>query len=65
MGLLLVKELIMVDKEARTRAGEVRMRGLPYLKVRSEHAGIHASLHGYVSPFDILSSGHAGKYKSI
>lgn len=33
MGLLLVKELILIDKNAGTLAGEVRMRGLPYLKV--------------------------------
>ena len=32
MGLLLVKELIVIDKGAGVRAGEVRMRGLPYLQ---------------------------------
>jgi len=34
MGLLLVKELILVDKNAKIRAGHVRLRGLPYLQVR-------------------------------
>ena len=32
MGLLLVKELIVIDKGAGVRAGEVRMRGLPHLQ---------------------------------
>lgn len=33
IGLLLVKELIIVDKGSGVRAGDIRLRGLPYLKV--------------------------------
>jgi hypothetical protein len=33
MGLLLVKELILVDKNVGIRAGHIRLRGLPYLQV--------------------------------
>lgn len=33
IGLLLVKELIVVDKSGGVRAGDIRLRGLPYLEV--------------------------------
>ena len=38
MGLLLVKELILVDKTANVKAGNVRLRGLPYLQVLASPA---------------------------
>lgn len=34
IGLLLVKELILVDKNAGVRAGDIRLRALPYLQVQ-------------------------------
>ena len=37
IGLLLVKELIIVDKGSGVRAGDIRLRGLPYLKVPYRH----------------------------
>ena len=45
MGLLLAKELIVVDKSAGTRAGEIRMRGLPYLQVATASLDLDASSH--------------------
>ena len=33
MGLLLVKDLIIVDANSGIKAGEVRLRGVPFLQV--------------------------------
>ena len=35
MGLLLVKDLIVIDKSSQIRAGEIRLRGVPFLQVAS------------------------------
>ena len=33
LGLLLVKDLIILDKNQGVRAGEIRLRGVPFLQV--------------------------------
>ena len=42
--MILVKELVLVDKSAGTRAGELRLRALPYLRSDTSLYDMHALL---------------------